>query len=66
MDGPADVLSPVALNPAGTGDFGRRHVILNGRTSKPMQHGVVHGPFSIKSVIDRPGHLGNRMRADMR
>jgi AraC-like DNA-binding protein len=51
MDGTADALSPVALNPLGTGDFGRRHVILNGRTSKPMQIALFAGPFSIKSVV---------------
>ena len=51
MDGTAEALSPVVLNPAGGGDFGRRHVILNGRTSKPMQRASFTGPFSIKSVV---------------
>jgi len=49
--GTAEALSPIAVNPAGTGDFGRRHVILNGRTSKPMQMASFSGPFSIKSVV---------------
>ena len=39
------------MNPAGGGDFGRRHVILNGRTSKPMHLASFAGPFSIKSVV---------------
>ena len=51
MAGTAEALSPVALNPTGTRDFGRRHVILNGRTSKPMQMASFTGPFSIKSVV---------------
>ena len=51
MAGTAEALSSVALNPAGLGDFGRRHVILNGRTSKPMHLASFAGPFSIKSVV---------------
>jgi AraC family transcriptional regulator len=51
MAGTAEALSSVALNPAGGGDFGRRHVILNGRTSKPMHLASFAGPFSIKSVV---------------
>jgi AraC-like DNA-binding protein len=51
MAGTAGALSPIAVNPAGSGDFGRRHVILNGRTSKPMQMATFTGPFSIKSVV---------------
>src|SRR5688572_6471663 len=51
MAGTAEALNPIALNPAGTSDFGRRHVILNGRTSKPMQMASFTGPFSIKSVV---------------
>ena len=51
MAGTAEALSPIAVNPVGTGDFGRRHVILNGRTSKPMRIASFTGPFSIKSVV---------------
>ena len=43
--------APVVLNPAGGGDFGRRHVILNGRAVKPMRMAAFTGPFSIKSVV---------------
>ena len=51
MAGTAEALSPIAVNPVGTGDFGRRHVILNGRTSKPMRIASFAGPFSIKTVV---------------
>lgn len=44
-------LTPVVVNPRGGDDFGRRHVILNGRTSTPMQVSSFTGPFSIKSVV---------------
>lgn len=51
MAGTQAALDHVVLNPRGAGDFGRRHVILNGRTSKPMHMASFAGPFSIKSVI---------------
>jgi AraC family transcriptional regulator len=51
MAGQHAALNHVVLNPRGAGDFGRRHVILNGRTSKPMHMASFAGPFSIKSVI---------------
>ena len=51
MAGTAEALSPVTVNPGGTDDFGHRHVILNGRTSKPMHMASFAAPFSIKSVV---------------
>ena len=51
MAGTTEALASVVLNPSGAGEFGRRHVILNGRTSKPMHMAAFTGPFSIKSVV---------------
>ena len=52
MAGNGAPVTHVVLNPRGGGDFGRRHVILNGRTAKPMQMTSFTGPFSIKSVVE--------------
>ncbi len=51
MAGQQAALTSIVLNPRGSADFGRRHVILNGHTSKPMQVTSFTGPFSIKSVM---------------
>ncbi len=51
MAGQHAPVGPIAVNPRGGADFGRRHVILNGRTSTPMQVSSFTGPFSIKSVV---------------
>lgn len=51
MAGTTAALNGVELNPRGGDAFGRRHVILNGRTAKPMRMASFTGPFSIKSVI---------------
>lgn len=51
MAGKQAPLGHVALNPRGGDDFGRRHVILNGRTTKPLAMASFTGPFSIKSVV---------------
>ena len=46
-----ETLGPIALNPRGAKEFGRRHVILNGRTSSAMHLDSFTGPFSVKSVV---------------
>ena len=52
MDGvPASALEPIVLNPRGGADFGRRHVILNGRATAPRRMQSFTGPFSIKTVM---------------
>lgn len=51
MAATTETLGAIALNPRSSNEFGRRHVILNGRTSSAMRLDSFTGPFSVKSVI---------------